>query len=133
MDSKQHNEISLTSVQKTNWLLLICMTGIGYFLHSWPVAVSIFIGGVLANVSFSRLKRDLLRLLDGPLGAVKARFLIKYYLRLTVVAVLLFFLIKSGKVHAIGLLIGLSTVFLSILLNATGVTKRFFFSAKEAL
>lgn len=133
MDSRQQNDISLTSVQKTTWLLLICMAGAGYFFHSWSLALSICIGGLLANFSFSRLKGDLLHLFEGPLEAVKVRFFLKYYLRLTVVAVLLFFLIKSGKVNTVGLLIGLSTVFLSIVLNVTGVTKRFFFSAKEAL
>ncbi len=133
MDSRPQHNISLTAVQKTTWLLLICLTGAGYFFHSWLLAVSIFTGGVLANISFSRLKGDLLRLFDGPLEAVKVRFFIKYYLRLTVVAMLLFFLVKSGKVNIIGLLIGLSTVFLSILLTVTGVTKRFSFRVKEAL
>lgn len=133
MDAKQDGYISLARVQLINWASLLCLTSCAWIFHSGVAAVSIMVGGVIANISFSRLQGDLLGLLNAPLEAVKVRFFIKYYLRLTVVTVLLYFLVKSGKVHTIGLLIGLSTVFLSIVFAVLSVMKRFFFSVKEAL
>jgi hypothetical protein len=53
-------------------------------------------------------------LLKGELAAVKVRFFIKYYARLALIAVVLFLVIRHGAVHVIGLLVGLSTVFISI-------------------
>ena len=71
-------------------------------------------GGAIANVSFLFLKRDLLRLLSGPLEAVKPLFFMRYYLRLSVVVGVLFLLVRFQKVHIPGLLVVLSTVLLGI-------------------
>jgi hypothetical protein len=73
---------------------------------------------VVANLSFWLLKRDLTGLLRGELAAVKPRFFIKYYARLAVITVMLFLVIKYNAVQVIGLLVGLSTVFISIALVA---------------
>ena len=56
----------------------------------------------------------------------------RYYARLSVVVVVLFFLVKYQKVHIIGLLVGLSTVLLSIGIAVTGAAKRLYFNLKEA-
>jgi hypothetical protein len=90
------------------------MTAISWFFLDVLFVRSLLIGGLLANVSFCLLQRDLSRLLQGDLTAVKARFFIKYYARLAVVTTILFLVIKFGAVHLIGLLVGLSTVFVSI-------------------
>ena len=66
------------------------------------------------NVSFLFLKRDLVRLLAGPLDAVKPLFFMRYYLRLSVVVGVLFLLIRYQLVHALALLVGLSTVLVGI-------------------
>jgi hypothetical protein len=122
----------LLTVQVMNWLLLIVM-----FVAFW-VAVSPFfakgvlIGGVLANASFFLLKRDLTRIMAGPLQSAKIRFFIQYYMRLSVLAVILYFLIRYHAVHVIGMVVGLSTVVLSIGFTTAGLVKKYFFVAKEA-
>ena len=108
------DEVSLGKVMVFNWLLLGVLTGVGWLGYSGFHARSVFIGGAVANVSFLFLKRDLLRLLAGPLDAVKPLFFMRYYLRLSVVVGVLFLLIRYQLVHALALLVGLSTVLLGI-------------------
>ena len=112
--SASPDEVSLTKVMVFNWLLLGVLTGVGWLGYSGFHARSVFIGGAVANVSFLFLKRDLLRLLAGPLEAVKPLFFMRYYLRLSVVVGVLFLLVRYQLVHTLALLVGLSTVLLGI-------------------
>lgn len=107
-------EVSLGKVMVWSWLLLVALTGLGWWEYSGFHARSVFIGGAIANLSFLFLKRDLLRLLAGPLEAVKPLFFMRYYLRLSVVVGVLFLLVRFQKVHILALLVGLSTVLLGI-------------------
>ncbi len=117
-----------------NWLLLAVLGGVGWLVFSPAVGQAVCIGGLIANVSFWFLKRDLLSLLAGTLEAVKVRFFLKYYARLSVLVLLLFLLIKYQGIHTIGLLVGLSTVFASIVLALVGEMRKIFANAnlKEA-
>lgn len=107
-------EVSLTKVMLFNWLLLGLLTGLAWLGYSGFHARSIFIGGAIANVSFLFLKRDLLKLMAGPLEAVKPLFFMRYYLRLFVVVGVLFLLVRFRLVHTPAMLVGLSTVLLGI-------------------
>lgn len=107
-------EMSLGKVMVWSWLLLGVLTGLAWLGYSDFHARSVFIGGAIANVSFLFLKRDLLRLLAGPLEAVKPLFFMRYYLRLSVVVGVLFLLVRYQLVHIPALLVGLSTVLLGI-------------------
>jgi hypothetical protein len=117
---------------RLNWLLLLVMTAAGGLSISPHFATGIFIGGLIANISFILLKKDITRVLSGPLNAAKGRFLIKYYFRLTVLALILFFLVKYSTIHLVGLLVGLSTVVISIGIMVAGATKKVALTAKEA-
>ncbi|MCA1764987.1 MAG: ATP synthase subunit I [Desulfobulbaceae bacterium] len=109
------NKLQLLGVvQLSGWGLLALMVVAGWLGFGAPAGKSLLVGGLLANGSFWLLKRDLLGLLRGELTAVKSRFFIKYYSRLTLMAVLLFLIIRYGALPIPGLLIGLSTVFVSI-------------------
>ena len=107
-------EVSLSKVMVWSWLLLGVLTGLAWLGYSGFHARSVFIGGAIANVSFLFLKRDLLKLLAGPLEAVKPLFFMRYYLRLFVVVGVLFLLVRFRLVHTPALLVGLSTVLLGI-------------------
>jgi len=132
MNSAPREDISLTTVQLLNWLLLLVMSGAGWALAGALVAKSIFIGGAVVNVSFALLKRDLVNLLAGELEAARARFFIKYYLRLAVLVLVLFLLVRYQQVHTIGLLVGLSTVLISIVATMAGAVKKMYFRVEEA-
>lgn len=122
-------EMSLGKVMVWSWLLLGLLTGLAWLGYSDFHARSVFIGGAIANVSFLFLKRDLLRLLAGPLEAVKPLFFMRYYLRLSVVVGVLFLLVRYRLVHTPALLVGLSTVLLGIGLAVT-VAARSIYSTK---
>jgi hypothetical protein len=117
---------------KLNWLLLVAMTAAGWLVFSPHFAKGLFLGGLIANISFSLLRKDLTRVLSGPLQSAKGRFLLKHYIRLTVLSLILFFLIQSHSVHIIGLLVGLSTVVISIGITVAEATKKVSLTAKEA-
>lgn len=126
-------DISLKTLQVANWGLLAVMSAAGWLLYSAFIGGSIVVGGVIANIGFGWLKRDITRLLSGPLQAAKARFFIKYYARLAILVAILFFLIKYRAVHHLGLLAGLSTVVLGIGVTVAGGIKKIYFNnVKEA-
>ena len=89
-------------------------------------------GGLIANTSFMLLKKDITKVLSGPLQAAKGRFLLKYYIRLTCLALILFCLVRYGSVHLVGLLLGLSTVVISIGIMVAGAARKVALTAKEA-
>lgn len=115
----------LKYIMQFSLLLLAVFVGIGGFVVSWAFAQSIFVGGVLANGSFYLLKKDIEQLIarvsaaGGSLRAVKRiekiRFFLKFYARLIVLGLLLFILATKINIDMIGLVIGLSTVMLSVI------------------
>ena len=122
----------LHKMGRLNWLLLLVMTAAGGLILSPNFAKGLFVGGLIANISFILLKKDITRVLAGPLNAAKGRFLIKYYARLTVLALILFFLVRYKSIHLVGLLVGLSTVVISIGIMVAGAAKKVALTAKEA-
>ena len=117
---------------RLNWLLLAGMTAAAGLIVSSYFAKGLFIGGLIANISFIFLKKDITRVLSGPLQAAKGRFLLKYYIRLTLLALMLFFLVRYRSVHLVGLLVGLSTVVISIGIMVAGAARKVALTAKEA-
>ena len=60
-------------------------------------------------------------------GNVKLPVMVKYYLRLALTAVVLFFLISTNTVNVVGLLIGLSVVVLNMVFTMlTALAKKNF-------
>ena len=132
MQNEALSDSMLQKVQFHNWLLLAIMSGAGLLFFSGQIAKSIFIGGLIVTVSFRFLKRDLTGLLQGPLTAVKGRFFIKYYARFALLALILFFLIRYRMVDPAAMLVGLSTVLVSIIASTASEAKKIYLSVKEA-
>lgn len=132
------NEFPLRRVEIFNWLLSGVITLAVGFKFSFFITKSVLIGCLIANISYLFLKKDLVAFLQGNLlhkGKVKQAkrvFYIKYYVRLTVIALVLYLLISRQVAHPLGLLVGLSVVVLSIGITVTSVIKKFYFNAKEA-
>ena len=122
----------LDRMVRLNWLLLLGMAAAGGLFVGPFFAKGLFIGGLIANISFILLKKDITRVLSGPLNAAKGRFLIKYYIRLSVLALILFFLVRYRSIHLVGLLVGLSTVVISIGIMVAGAARKVALTAKEA-
>lgn len=137
-------DISLKQVQLLSVGFLVVLTGGSWLIMSWSFAQSVLIGGVIAIASFFSGHRDIasfLRTFEAPVeaeegekkekkGSGKSVFIIKFWLRLALIAVILLFFIKSGKANVIGLLLGLSTVVFAIILTTVSVAGRYFLSRK---
>ena len=129
---EKDKEVSLGKIELINWTMLIVLSLLGYAFYDLFIAKSVFVGGILANVSFWFLKRDLTRLFRVPVHGVKARFFIRYYTRFSVLVIILYLLIKFRAIDPLGLLVGLSTVLLSVGMLMTGATKKICLNVKEA-
>lgn len=116
----------LKDVQRFNWLLLAILTAGAWYLFTWKIAQSVLVGGVLANVSFFLLRQDIGKFMANFSQAgmnwkavkqlEKVKFFLKFYGRLIVLAVILYFLITSVSIDIIGLVVGLSTIMLSVII-----------------
>jgi hypothetical protein len=137
-DTKSNQtDFPLHRVEIANWIVAGLLTIIAAMTYPLFIAQSVLIGGILANISFLFMKKDLENFLMGKLlhsgkeKLAKVQFYIKYYGRLAALAAILYVLVRSETVHPVGLLVGLSTVTLSILITVTTVMKRVYFTAKE--
>ncbi|HDL98102.1 MAG TPA: ATP synthase subunit I [Desulfobacteraceae bacterium] len=118
--------ILLRYVQHFNWLLLAVLTAGSWSFSSWLVAQSVLFGGLLANGSFFLLRRDIQHLItnvseQGQAGnpvtkQEKIKFFLKFYGRLIALVAVLFLLFTCFTINTVGLLIGLSTVMLSVII-----------------
>ena len=116
----------LKDVQWFNWLLMAILTAGAWYFFSLKIAQSILIGGLLANVSFFLLRQDIAKFMANFSQAgmnwkavkqlEKVKFFLKFYGRLIVLAVILFFLITRVSIDVIGLVVGLSTIMLSVII-----------------
>lgn len=116
----------LTYVQRFNWVLLAVLIVGAWYMFSRTMAQSVLIGGLLASVSFFMLRRDIDLFMTNFSQAgmnwravkklEKVKFFLKFYGRLTVLAVVLYLLITRISIDVIGLVIGLSTIMLSVVI-----------------
>ena len=112
----------LHRVHLYNTALLGLISAGAWYVFSWPLAVSVLIGGLIASASFVLLSRDIRKVMDSVAQAgdkansikriAKVRLLFNFYLRLGVIGLILYVLNARMPIH----MIGLSTVMLSIVI-----------------
>ena len=115
----------LGNVQQFNFILLATLIGGSWYVYSWSLAQSILIGGVLANASFFMLRRDINSFMTTFSQAglnwravkklEKVKFFLKFYGRLALLAVILYLLITRVTIDIVGLVVGLSTIMVSVI------------------
>ncbi len=115
----------LRMIQLFNLFVIMVFTLGSWYIVDWTLARSVLIGGVLANGSFFLLKRDIEQLLERAASSgeqakgikmEKIMFFLKFYARLMVLGLLLFVLTTKISINMIGLVLGLSTVMLSVVI-----------------
>ena len=135
--------VSLQRMQFVSWVLLVILTvGSGMFV-SLPFAVSVLVGGIVATGSLWVSYKDVMRMVDSVTALAtpedrqaQARqgqkgYLLRFWIRLAIIGIVLFVLIKSARVNAIGLVLGLSTVVLAITFISLEVVGRYFFRGRR--
>jgi hypothetical protein len=115
------NRIEKGPLQKrleiTNWILLAVLVAGSIFLRSTRFSLGILLGGLISIVNFHWLYRNLLSVFQKHLNRARAALMLRYYLRLAVTAIALYWIISRNLVDVIGLVIGLSVVVLNIVLT----------------
>src|SRR5512136_2017149 len=100
-----------------NWLVLLCFSLASYFSMSPYWTAGVILGGLVAIANFNVLQHTVRRAFS-PEGVHQgARFSIvgRYYLRLLALGVILYVLVTRGWIDPVGLVVGLSTVMVSII------------------
>jgi len=121
----EKGSILLRYVQRFNWLLLAVLIAGSWSFFSWTLARSVLIGGLLVNVSFLLLRRDSHQLMANVSASgldreavskqEKIKFFFKFYGRLAALTAVMYLLVTCFTIDVIGLVIGLSTVMLSVI------------------
>jgi len=117
----------LKFVTRTNWILLSVASIVGLIISPLHFAIGIIFGGLIVTISFHLLYRSLKEALTPPHLASLGVIVSKYYIRFIVSALIIFILISRHYVHPVGLLIGLSIVYVSITLATMYEFKRLIF------
>jgi hypothetical protein len=106
----------LRKIELSNWIILFIILIPSLFFAPYKFSLGIVLGGFICILNFHWMEKGL-RGLFQKTGNVKGPVLIKYYIRLVITGVVLFFLIRYETVNVIGLLIGLSVVVINIMIT----------------
>jgi len=104
-------------IEFVNWILLAILFIPALILTPFKFALGILLGGFISIINFFWMERGLRDLFSNTSKNVKAPVMVKYYIRLALTAVVLYFLIANDTVNVIGLLIGLSVVVINIIIT----------------
>ena len=106
----------LTFVTRSNWILFLVISILGFLLLPADFARGMLFGGLLVTLNFHLLAKTLKKALTPPHLSSHNVVIAKYFLRFLGSGFIIFILIAGNFVHPLGLIIGLSVVVLSILL-----------------
>jgi hypothetical protein len=105
----------VSKINRCSLIILSLITITGIFVRSPHFGLSILIGGIIAIGNNFWLRSIVKRVLTLQAPNAKLYLIIRYILRLFIIAVVLVILMKFGM-NIIGLLIGLSVVPISIMI-----------------
>ncbi len=125
-----------------SWFCLFILVLGSWMVLSWSFAWAVLAGGVISIVSFYASGRDVTAFVES-LGSKregitekdqvkksKKGFIVKFWLRLLLIGVVLFFLINSSEINIFGLILGLTTVVFAVTLSALTVVWNYYFSRR---
>jgi hypothetical protein len=103
-------------LRKLNWVVLLILSLFGYFVMSPFWTAGVLFGGLVAIANFSVLQHTVRRAFspEGIHPGARLSIVGKYYLRLLALGVVIYVLITRGWIDPVGLVVGLSTVMVSI-------------------
>lgn len=111
----------LARVFRRNWWVLAALLGVSLPLFPWRFSLSVAVGGLLVIAGFHALHFVLARAFRPDNSTRDAKVLMfQYYLRLSVIGLAIFALMRFKLVDPFGLLLGLSVVVINLLGLAAG-------------
>jgi hypothetical protein len=125
------------TMKTTSWIVLAVLAVSGWLWFGREFAIGILVGGLLAVLNFHFMAYILNSTLNRrwssqeewqTAGRQAVSFMtLKYVLRFTVLAVIIFFLVTTGWVNIFGLVVGLSTVVLTLMVLGILESRKIFF------
>lgn len=103
-------------IELVNWIVLAVLFIPALILTPFKFALGVLLGGFISIINFYWMERGLRGLFTDTSKNVKGPVMVKYYIRLALTAVVLYFLIAYNTVNVIGLLMGLSVVVINIII-----------------
>jgi hypothetical protein len=100
-----------------NWIILAALLVGSLLLGSARFSLGVLCGGLISVINFHWLYHNLLSVFANQFIRAKSALMIRYYIRLAVTALVLYWVISGMHVDVIGLVIGLSVVFMNIVLT----------------
>ena len=119
-------------LRKFNWIILLLLGIISYFLMRQSFTTGIILGGLITIANF-HLFQHVFRGVFPPEGSMKTNkmsIIAKFFLRLLGLGIIIYFLLTFLWVDPIGLIIGLSTVVIGIV--SFGIKNAFKLYSREA-
>ena len=117
--------LSPKGLKLASWTVLALLLALGYLWQGPQFGLGVLMGGLLVVVNFHWLHRNLKGLLESSSrlsedqrGQAKAFFAGRQILRFFVVLAVLFLLLRQAWLNVFGLLVGLSTTVLTLMLVA---------------
>ena len=98
---------------------------VGFSSFAPRVGLGIAAGGLIVTINFHLLYRTLKKALTPPHIASVKGVIVKYYIRFTVTAIVIFVLMKSRHVDPFGLIAGLSVVVASMFFATLNELRQF--------
>jgi ATP synthase I chain len=135
--------LTLQRMQGICWICLLAMIGGALLFGSLPFAGAVLLGGVISVGSFWLSHREVIKMFrtvvalpaleDRQVEARKGQkgYLIKFWLRLVLTGIVLVLLIKSRMVDVFGLILGLSTVVLAVMVISLDVARHYLFRGRR--
>lgn len=105
----------ITFVTYANWLLLVAAAIFAFSSFSFQVGLGVLAGGLIVTINFHLLAKTLKKALTPPPTTSIKGVLAKYYIRFTITAIIIYFLMETHKVDPVGLIVGLSIVVASMM------------------
>jgi hypothetical protein len=101
-----------------NWLILLILSSGSFALWGQAQATGVLVGGLIIIANFSLLQHTICRVFlpKGEMKREKVSIIAKYYFRLLGLGIILYFLVGHGRIHPVGLAVGLSTIYLSVVI-----------------
>jgi hypothetical protein len=117
--------LSPRTLKLANWIALAVLVTVGFLWQGPKFALGVLMGGLLVVINFHWLHRNLKGLLgvtpelpEGQRGQAKAFFAARQLLRFFVTLLVLYMLLRQNWVDVIGLVVGLSTIVLTLMVVA---------------
>jgi ATP synthase I chain len=104
-------------IEFANWIMLAIIFIPALVFAPFKFALGVLLGGFISILNFYWMERGLRGIFTNTAGNIKGSVMVKYYIRLVLTAIVLYFLIANGTVNVIGLLIGLSVVVINIIVT----------------